>query len=92
MIKSELETAHEGRQGSDHVLDRTSAISVLRATALRLNDTRKRPRFKTRDLVGLLLSHSARAWRASLPNVRVKLTVKNPLGANAIRLALRPIE
>jgi hypothetical protein len=63
-----------------------STLSALRMAALRLADTRKKPKLKTRDLVGLLLSHSARAWRLSLPPVRVKVSVQTPNGVAAVRL------
>ena len=52
---------------------------------MRLAETRKKPRLKTRDLVGLLLSHSARAWRSSMPYVSVKLAVLAPNGKAAVR-------
>jgi hypothetical protein len=88
-MKTEFESELEQLQGSNYVLDRSNSLSVLRATANRLADVRKKPRLKTRDLVGLLLSHSARAWRASMPSVTVKLAVKNANGIAAIRLSMR---
>ena len=60
-------------------------LGALRTAALRLADTRKKPKLKTRDLVGLLLSHGARAWRNSLPPVNVKLAVWTPEGVAAVR-------
>ena len=62
-----------------------SSLSVLRSAAMRLAETRKKSRLKTRDLVGLLLSHSARAWRSSMPYVSVKLAVRSPTGNAAVR-------
>lgn len=44
---------------------------------------------KTRDLVAMLLSHGARAWRAGQPEVSLHLHVKTPAGAHPIRLRLR---
>lgn len=64
----------------------STSLSALRSAAMRLSDTRKKPRLKTRDLVGLLLSHSARAWRSSMPFVRVKLAVTTPTGSSAVKL------
>ncbi len=70
-----------------------SSLSVLRSAAMRLAETRKKPRLKTRDLVGLLLSHSARAWRSSLPHVSVKLAVLSPSGKPAVRYGYqRPVK
>ncbi len=63
------------------------AISALRMAAHRLADTRKKPKLKTRDLVGLLLCHSARAWRNSMPHVAVKIAVSLPNGAPAVRFS-----
>ena len=43
-------------------------VQALHQAAVRLADIRRgAPRFKTKDLVGLLLSHGARTWRNSLP-------------------------
>lgn len=61
------------------------SLGALRIAAMRLADTRKKPKLKTRDLVGLLLSHGARAWRCSLPPVKVTLAVKTPDGIAAVR-------
>ncbi len=46
-------------------------------------------RFKTRDLVGLLLSHGARTWRNTQPVVQIRLRAVTPEGAPAIRLKLQ---
>ena len=48
----------------------SSAIAPhpLRQAAMRLADIRRSgSRLKTKDLIGLLVSHGARAWRCSLP-------------------------
>ncbi len=60
-------------------------LGALRTAAMRLADTRKKPKLKTRDLVGLLLSHGARAWRNSMPVVKIKLRVETPDGVTAVR-------
>ena len=44
---------------------------------------------KTRDLVALLMSHGARAWRANQPYVSLHLHVRNPKGALPVRLRIR---
>ena len=41
---------------------------------------------KAKDLVGLLLCHGARAWRASQPVAHTRLTVQAPAGHAAVRL------
>lgn len=46
------------------------------------------PKFKTKDLVGMLLSHGARSWRNSLPVAEVRLRVFSPGGRHAVRLKL----
>ena len=48
--------------------------------------SRGRGRFKTKDLVGLLLAHGARSWRASSPRVQVRLRVFAPGGETAIKI------
>lgn len=70
-----------------------ATLGALRTAALRLSDVRRKPKLKTRDLVGLLLSHGARAWRCSLPPVKVKLTVTAPSGIPAVRFgySARPV-
>lgn len=65
------------------------ALQALYHAASRLADIRRgAPKFKTRDLVSLLLSHGARSWRNSLPVADVRLRVVTPSGQNAVRLKL----
>jgi hypothetical protein len=66
-----------------------ATLGTLRLAAMRLSETRKKPRLKTRDLVGLLLSHGARAWRASQYPVQVKLSVRTPEGTRAVTYTYR---
>lgn len=44
---------------------------------------------KTRDLVAMLLSHGARAWRSGQPVAELHLHVKTPRGRHPVRLRLR---
>lgn len=68
---------------------REPGVQALYQAAARLADIRRGgPKFRTRDLVGLLLSHGARTWRNSLPVVDVRLRVVNPTGKQAVRLRL----
>lgn len=63
------------------------SVQALYHAASRLADARRgAPRFKTRDLVGLLLSHGARTWRNSQPRAFVRLRVRSPEGHVAVRI------
>lgn len=65
-------------------------VQALYHAASRLADARRgTPRFKTRDLVGLLLSHGARTWRNSQPQALVRLKVRSPEGRQAVRINFR---
>lgn len=50
---------------------------------------RKPVRLRTRDLVGLLISHGARALRQSRAPVTVRLHVSAPRGGLAVRYSYR---
>jgi hypothetical protein len=64
-------------------------MDALRHAATRLADFRSPGnRFKTRDLVALLLSHGARSWRASQPAAHVRVKVFAPDGRPAVRIDL----
>ena len=66
---------------------RAFAAHPLRQAAMRLADVRSsRSRLKTKDLIGLLISHGARAWRASLPAVNVRVRVLTPAGRSAVKI------
>ena len=45
-------------------------------------------RYRTRDLVGLLLAHGSRALRASQPRASVRLKVAGRNGTKAVHLTL----
>lgn len=65
-------------------------VQALHQAAMRLADIRRTgARFKTKDLVGLLLGHGARAWRASLPPATVRLSVFAPGGEAAVKIRLK---
>jgi hypothetical protein len=59
--------------------------AALRLTAIGIN----RPKERTRDLVAMLLSHGARAWRHSQPEIRIHLHVCARSGSAPLRLRLR---
>jgi hypothetical protein len=86
-MKTELEKGLGAPKPLETKTSHAGAISALRMAAHRLADTRKKPKLKTRDLVGLLLCHSARAWRNSMPYVAVKIAVNMPNGSPALRFS-----
>lgn len=64
-------------------------VQALHQAAVRLADIRRGgPRFKTKDLVGLLLSHGARTWRNTQPFATVRLSVFAPDGKSAVKIRL----
>lgn len=65
-------------------------VQSLHKAAMRLADVRRTgSRFKTKDLVGFLLSHGARTWRASLPRADVRVSVYAPGGEPALKIRLK---
>ena len=65
-------------------------VQALHQAAMRLADIRRTgARFKTKDLVGLLLSHGARTWRNTLPVVVIRLRVFAPDGKPAVKISLQ---
>lgn len=65
-------------------------MQALNQSSMRLADIRRGgPRFKTKDLVGLLLSHGARTWRNTQPVVTVRLRVFAPGGKPAVKVGLK---
>src|SRR5690349_8702742 len=64
-------------------------VQALHQAAARLADIRRGgSRFKTKDLVGLLLSHGARTWRNTMPVVTIRLSVVAPSGEPAVKIRL----
>ncbi|MBP2445712.1 hypothetical protein [Rhizobium leguminosarum] len=70
-----------------------SSLHPLHEAALRLAEMGlPRPKAKspkTRDLINLLLSHGARAWRYSQPEARIHLHVTSQDGSVPVQLRLR---
>lgn len=57
------------------------ALHPLHEAALKIADLGiNRPREKSRDLISLLLSHGARAWRYSQPEIAIHLHVSSHNG------------
>lgn len=84
----------EGLDFVDHGVRKLGASVVgmhpLQQASARIADFRDgRSLLKAKDLVGLLLCHGARAWRASQPVAHLRLRVRTCGGTPAIRLRLR---
>ena len=68
----------------------TIGMHPMQQASRRISEFREgRSSLKAKDLVGLLLCHGARAWRASQPVAHSKLRVRSPDGVPAIRLRFR---
>lgn len=52
-----------------------SALHPLHEAAMRIAEIGAKPRSKTKDLVSLLMTHGARAWRSTQPDVSIHLHV-----------------
>ncbi len=64
-----------------------NSLASLHQAAASMREARQgRNRFKTKDLVGLLLAHGARSWRASSARVHMRLRVEAPNGATAVKI------
>ena len=64
-------------------------VQALHEAAVRLADVRRGgARFKTKDLVGLLLSHGARTWRNTMPVATIRRNVVAPGGKPAVKIRL----
>ncbi|WP_137128831.1 hypothetical protein [Rhizobium sp. FY34] len=67
-----------------------SALHPLHEAAMRLAGLGiNRPKERTRDLVSLLLSHGARAWRQAQPEANIHLHIASRSGRAPLRLKLR---
>jgi hypothetical protein len=88
-LKSEMDirgsvTSLPGRNTSEE-----AGLHALHQAANRLADARRgAPKFRTKELVGLLLSHGARTWRNSMPRTDMRLRVCAPSGKQAVRLRI----
>ncbi len=62
-------------------------MNPLHEAAMRLADLRfGRARTKTKDLVGLLLCHGARSWRAAQPVARIRIKAIAPTGQTPVKI------
>lgn len=70
----------------------STQLHPLHEAAMRLADmglTRVRSKGKTRDLVAMLLTHGARAWRLNQPKVSVHLYVAPSEGRFPVYIRIR---
>jgi hypothetical protein len=64
-------------------------LHPLHEAAMRIAELGAKPRSKTKDLVGMLLTHGARAWRSTQPPVSVHLHVTAPTSHRPLRIRLK---
>ncbi|HEU0095128.1 MAG TPA: hypothetical protein VFQ52_01640 [Rhizomicrobium sp.] len=65
-------------------------LHPLHEAAMRIADLgMKTSRGKTKDLVGMLLTHGARAWRTTQPEARIHLYIRASSKGAPVRLRLR---
>ncbi|RKE84853.1 hypothetical protein [Rhizobium sp. AG855] len=77
-------------QDNGGILPASHVLHPLHEAAFRLAEIGGREkRSKTKDLIGLLLSHGARAWRYSQPEVNIHLHVGAQGGRFPVILRLR---
>lgn len=69
----------DGRENSNNPL-------YVAATWLAHKSLERKSEQKTQDLVGMLLTHGARAWRMSQPRGVISLKSQNPGGFTSVRL------
>lgn len=82
----------EFEMGSDGSADTAFRRNLhpLHEAALRLAELRPgRKRPKSKELVALLLSHGARAWRSAQPEARVHLHVASDGGRKPVVIRIR---
>lgn len=64
-------------------------LHPLHEAAIRIAElSLSRPKAKTRDLVALLVTHGARAWRSSQPEARIHLHVAMHAGRRPVHLRI----
>jgi hypothetical protein len=68
---------------------RSLALHPIHEAAMRLAGAGiSKSRGRTRDLVALLLSHGARAWRQSQPSAQIHIHVRSEAGHVPVRLKI----
>ncbi|MBB6488715.1 hypothetical protein GGD46_006036 [Rhizobium lusitanum] len=76
--------------GGGKTKQKSFALHPLHEAAMRLADLGlSRSRNKTKDLIGILLCHGARAWRYSQPDAHIHLHITAPSGRAPVMMRLR---
>ena len=66
-----------------------AALALHEAAKHLAQQTLGRPRLKTKDIVGYLLGHGARAWRASFPVASPRVKAVMPNGNLAVKIRFK---
>ena len=85
-MASPIETTNDTAAGNIAVSRTALRPHVLHEVSARIKAQRPRNRVKTRELIGFLLGHGARAWRSSLPEVSSHVRAYTPGGHLAVRI------
>ncbi len=81
---------NESTSGRSRPQSGSFSLHPLHEAALRIAEFGlMRPKAKTKDLVALLVSHGARAWRSSQPPVHVHLHVSVQAGRRPVHIRIR---
>lgn len=64
-------------------------LHPLHEAAMRIAELGAKPRSKTKDLVGILLTHGARAWRSTQPRVSIHLHVTASSTRKPVRIRVK---
>jgi hypothetical protein len=87
-VTGEQDALRVTRATTDRAAPADIGVQALRQAAARAAELRRpNPRFRTRDLIGFLLSHGARSRRATQPLARPRVKVASPDGRIAVRIA-----
>ncbi|EHS50899.1 MULTISPECIES: hypothetical protein [unclassified Rhizobium] len=90
MALNENHFGRTGDQDNHGTLAASHGLHPLHQAAFGLAELGLKPkRSKTKDLIGLLLCHGARAWRYSQPEAKIHLHVSSQSGRFPIILRLR---
>lgn len=88
-VKGGLVAANPGRSPAKGIALNPLHEAAMRLAGLGVGLGLNRSREKTRDLVTLLLSHGARAWRHQQPAATIHLHVSQRAGRAPVRMRLR---
>jgi hypothetical protein len=90
MAWNENQYGQRSDQDNQGQLAASQGLHPLHAAAFGLAELGLKPkRSKTKDLIGLLLCHGARAWRYSQPEAKIHLHVSSMSGRFPVIMRLR---